>query len=479
MLTFIRKNPLILICAISFLIFAPSLFVFFTNDDFYFLNIGRFTGVDDFLSSFNLIKNPDGFGMYRPLGAQVFYWTAWGLFNLNPIGQHAISFAVFFAILYFLNKLIIDLTANKPVALITVFIYAVSATHFAHFYYLATFQELLMTLFVLLTVSAYLRKKTLPGLTYFTLALMSKETAVVTPLLLLLIYYQQKYRGFKSEKLSKTLKKLTPFLLVLGTYMFLRINYYGFATGDSYVWNFNYEKLINTLFWYSLWTLNLPETVLDFVGPGLILNPDLLKYFGDKIIPIFIFFVIQTIFLGSLFLNLLLTLRGQAKKELYRIFVFSMAWFVIALLPVAFLPVHKFSFYLTLPMCGGMMMVGWVLNKYFKNTALIFSFLIVWTTTSVLTVNHTVRTNWITISQAVSFRVLNYFNKNPDLLSNEKITFIDTEEDLPLPWSPADVVKTALSDQNFFYVYFPQMAGSVSYGTGEGYVINARQFLGY
>ena len=61
----------------------------------------------------------------------------------------------------------------------------------------------------------------------------------------------------------------------------------------------------------------------------------------------------------------------------------------------------------------------------------------------------------------------------------KKIVFTDVPEDAKLPWSPTTVVSQALSDKNFFEVFFPELAGNVSY-TGKGDVtIKSRQFLGY
>src|SRR5258708_6486515 len=158
-LLFSKYKFLFLSFLLSFLIFYPSLFVFFTNDDFFFLNIARAGSLGDFFKFFSLIKGPDGFGMYRPLTTQVFYFLSSKLFNMQPMPLHMISFLFFFAIIYLVYKLVFELIKSSKIAMVSAFLYAVSATHFGHLYYLATFQELGMTFFVLLSCITFIKNK--------------------------------------------------------------------------------------------------------------------------------------------------------------------------------------------------------------------------------------------------------------------------------------------------------------------------------
>ena len=71
-------------------------------------------------------------------------------------------------------------------------------------------------------------------------------------------------------------------------------------------------------------------------------------------------------------------------------------------------------------------------------------------------------------------------------LSGKNIYFVDTKNDSSLPWSPTQTVKTALSDKNFFDVFYPNLSAKVNY-TGLAKIpvlpateiIESRQFLGY
>lgn len=470
MKNFLKSNWQILcIFLTSFIMFFRSLFVFYTNDDFFLLKISNANNIHDFINFFGIFKGPDGLGMYRPLTTQVFYFLAHRISNLNPLILHIVSFGVFFAVIYLVYKLTIELIKDKKVALISAFLYSVSASHFAHLYYLATFQELGMTLFVLLTCLMFLKKRYFLAFIFFVLSLMSKETAVVTPFLLGLIYLFQKYRKEKVIKFKKFLFYLLPYVTCLIVYLLIRVFSYGFATGDSYVWDFSIKRIFNTLGWYLLWSFNLPESLVDFIGPGFHLNPNLLKYWSSEMIPISILFIFQILVAVYAFI--------KSKFSLNTIYylLFTVLWFVISLVPVLFLPIHKFTFYLTLPLVG----VVILLSNTLRNSKLLIPFIVIWFGLSFLTLRFTVQTNWITQGQNISKRVLIFFEKNRINYQNKTITFVDTQKDTDLPWSPTATVKTALSDKNFFLVFYPELASSVSYlGAGE-ILIESRQFLGY
>lgn len=493
MIKFIKQNwKILFIFFAAFTIFYPSLFVFYTNDDFFFLKISQVDRLTGFLNFFSLAGGPEGFGMYRPLTTQVFYFLSHALFSLNPLGLHVISFLIFFGVIFMVYKLALLLLPSSEtmkqsdnIAVVSAFLYAVSMTHFAHLYYLAAFQELGMTLFVLLSVYFFVKFLSakriilyLLSLISFLLALASKETAVVTPLLLGLVYFFLKSQGLKTVSIKKFFLLSSPFAICLFAYLFIRVYSYGFASGDTYIWDFSIAKFFNTLFWYLLWSFNLPETLLDFIGPGLKVNPNLWLYWSKEFLPIFILFALQTcavvfMFLRFLFRQKLITIHYS---------LFTTLWFLTSLLPVVFLPAHKFTFYLTLPLVG----IVFLLSRLFLNSRLLIFYCLIWSILSVLTIRHTVNTNWITQGQKISKTAYEFFASKGEKIEGKDIYFIDTTKDKQLPWSPTGVLETALSGNNFFAVFFPDLESRVSYlGREElpkmdnAYIISSRQFLGY
>jgi hypothetical protein len=267
--------------------------------------------------------------------------------------------------------------------------------------------------------------------------------------------------------------------------LLIRVHWYGFATGDTYVWDFSIRKLINTVFWYLLWSLNLPETLLDFVGPGLKLNPELFVYWSKEFIPIFILFFLECIVL--IYILTLSLLRRTVKfiRERDEFSIFAIGWFLITLAPVVFLPLHKFTFYLTLPLIAVTSRIAYLLVKTRTRGLVVVFFLIVWTALCVLTIKHTVNTHWVTQGEGASRRTYDFLNKNMASVNGRDIVFADTIYDKSLPWSPTATVKSALSDQNFFKVFYPDFMQKVYYGAAKdtneknSFIIISRTLLGY
>ena len=480
---------LLLIFLISFILYSPSLFGYYTNDDFFLLKISQANSLGEFANFFNLTTGPDGLGMYRPLTTQAFYFLGWRLFSLNPIGLHIISFLIFFGVIYLVFSLVLELSKNEKISLLAAFLYATSATHFGHLYYLATFQELGLAFFFLISVLLFIQflntKKLslyILSLTTFVLSLLSKETAVVLPACLLLVYMFIKQNKANLLPINRLIVSILPYFLILAFYFYFRFVYYGFATGDSYIWDFSIGRTINTLGWYTLWSLNLPEMLVDFVGPGLKFNPNLFKFWSREIIPIFVLF--GTLLSGIIYM-LIKNYKKFISRKLLILILFCISWFVITLLPVLFLPLHKFTFYLTLPLLGISIALSYLLVSNNKRPVTIL-FLAIWLSLSTLTLSLTSKTNWITKGEETARRVHDYFVENESGLEKYKtVAFYDTKEDKELPWNPSEVLKVVLSDNNYFKVFWNQKYTAKYYNSlGEiseknSIELRARKFLGY
>ena len=484
------KNPkliLLLIILLSFVIFYPSLFSFYTNDDFFLLKISNAKTITDFFNFFNLKQGPEGLGMYRPLAMQSFFMLAWRLFNLNPLGLHVISYLFFFGIIYLVFILIKKLVDNEKIALFASFLYATSSTHFAHLYWLSDFQELAMTFFFLSGIWFFIKFINTQRLIHyfvlliaFLLSLLSKETAIVFPFVLGLIYIYFKFTNKSKIPVKKFILSLTPIVLLLVGYFYFRFTYYGFPKGVSYIWDFS-PRFINTLFWYVLWAVNIPEMLVDFVGPGLRINLNPLLFWKNYLIVIFTsIFILLTI----LVVNLGEFIR-KSKKVDYILFFLGVIWFITTLLPVLFLPWHKFSYYLTLPLIGIIIPISYLIykSKNFKFYAIIFS--TIWLLLSITNTKLSIRSSWITKGEDTAKNVYTYFKNNEILLNGKNIAFYDTSEDnVYAPWYPSETLRTVLSDNNFIYVFFPEIKSVVylrekPHNNNQTVDLPARKFVEY
>ena len=431
------------------ILYWPSFTTFFTNDDFYFLNISKANNISEFAEFFNPFVRHEGQAMYRPLTTQVFYFFGNSILNKNHIVMHLLSFVGFTVLIYLIYLFAYKLSNNKKISILTAFLYATSAIHFGHLYYLATFQEIGVAIFIFLSLIFYLDKKYTIALISFNLGLMSKETAVIIPPLLILV----------SVLLKKIeIKKIIPFALILFIYIIIRLKFYGLAQGESYIWDFS-GRVVNTLAWYGLWSLNIPESFVDFIGPGFRINPNLFTYWKEEAIQIFSIFII----LVSFFM-------AQVKRLKFNFFLFNLIFFTLSLMPVLFLPLHKFSYYLTVPLFAVVFVVANLITK--SNKLVRLGVVILWLTGSMIALNYTKDTHWITNGAKISLRTKNYFD---NYKHKGEIAFVGTQDDNNLPWSPKEVVINAISGQDFFSIFYDNKLIL----NDNGNKVPARQFLGY
>jgi len=494
----IKKNlPLIAIILIALGIYKPALSNFFTHDDFFHFRISQANSFKDFLQFFSLTKAPSGWGFYRPLTTQVFYYVGDNFFNSNPFLMHLVGFSLFIITILLVYKLISHLIKNPTISYLATFFYAVSATHFPHLYFIAN-QELGHAVFFLTSLLFFIKFLKHPKLkTYlvsflaFIAALMSKELAILLPGSLLLIYWLKKSTKETSFSLKKILLVLLPFFITLTFYGYFHVFHYGLIQGDSYIWVFSPDTLLNTLFWYTLWSLNMPKMLLDFVGPGFHINPNLFAFWPKEIYSIFTLFI--------LLITSLLTLTIISFKQLIKsktTYLIALGWFIYSLLPVMFLPWHKFPDYLTLPLIGIVVILAKLLyqatqvlikNNHHFFAKLIFILIpVLYLALSLSTLNLVRKIDWITQGAKTSQRVFNYFNNNfSQLEKNIDVFFYDTPEDADLPWKPSDQLKIILSDNNFFSFFYHNKI-TAHYVSSEDATtdpkaikIPARKFLGY
>lgn len=450
-----------LICILALVLYLPSLFNYFSHDDFFNLQLAGKNSIGDFIRFFDIFHAPDRLGSYRPLTTQVYFLTS-RFFNFSSLPLHIIAFVFFFLDIYLVYKLSKLILRDEKASLISAFLYAVSATHFAHLYWPSIFQETGLVFFFLLCVLLFLQNRFKLAFWSMIGGFMSKETAIMIPAVLtLVIYLKGSWRNFW---------KLIPYYIATGIFLFIHLTFYGLPPGNVYKLDFSL-KILNTFMWYVLWVFNLPELFVDYIGPGFHFNFNLIRFYGPEVVAILFFFITS---IASFALAL--------KKTNYKLAIFCFGWFLVTLIPVIFLPWHKFTYELGVPLVGIILLIGHLLSN--TTTKLAYVFCIAWFLTSFLTLNLTIKTHWITNGPKVAKRVEEYFLANKDKI-NSNVAFYDTPGDELLPWSPANEMKIDLSNQDFFTVYYPEKF-KVSYLSKlpdvldrQTTYIGARQFLGY
>jgi hypothetical protein len=433
------KNNFILIIIILFclLIFSPAIGNFFSADDCFHLRVVQITNIGQFFNFFSFTRNNQSIAVYRPLSTQLFFWTFYNIFKFNAWVYFLFGLVLFAIILINIYSLTKELRFSKNISLLTTLIYGVSASNFTRINFISAYQELFLVLFVLLAIRSYLRKSKIYIL-FFILALFLG--------LLILADF------LKKQKIKNKLKEYFLVFLITTIYLILRIFVFKGADGDSYIWDFSIKKATNTLMWYVFWSFGAPEFLVDYVGSGLKIVP---KFFTD--IPFWSQIIL--IQFGAL-LACFSTILIVNLKEI-KIFLFSCAFFLLSIFPVLFLPWHKFTLELGLPLIGFSILISvLVLNK--KIIGIIFIiFYIILNLTTIFLLNGR---NYSVTRGKITNKIYQYFSKNYPVYPKDKyFRFVNDTNPKAKQWGSSKQVSYALSGSDFFKVFYKNKNVKVFY----------------
>lgn len=352
--------------------------IYFAQDDFFHFKVSLTDGsFKQFLNLFAFYPSEEKYiAYYRPIFREVLFNILYNLFGLNHIPYRVLHFIIHFINIYLVYTLTQKIFQKKQIAFFVSFFFGISSAHIGTLYW--GIQILGVTMLIISTLilfikflETYKNKFLISSFLTFLLALGSHELAAVTPILLVGLIFI--YLPSKSVKIN--IFRLLPFFLIVIPYVYLDITKTGYSSKDlQYSPVINLKTTLNTFTWYSGWSLGLPEMLVDFVLPGLKLNPDLMRYWGNYFLIIFPTFAVSLIFLWLLIIYLLLVKRNifYTKK-----FLFLLLWFPLSLLPVLFLPLHKFTYLLSSSLPAFWGSIGfiifnayWYLKKKFPNLAI-------------------------------------------------------------------------------------------------------------
>lgn len=364
----VKILPFFLIFAAVLVFYYPVFGVYFSQDDFFSFKVSQTDG------SFKSFINLFGFhpfevrkiAFYRPIFRELLFNVYYTLFGLNHLPFRILQFTLHFLNIYLVYLLVQKIFKLTELSLFTALFFGISAANVAVLYYLTGgIQTLGATLFILLTLIFFwkylegdgARFKILASIT-FLLDLASHEQAAVTPFLMTgLILIKQPLR----KALPIIVREVWVYFFVLAIYLYLDFTKIGYSHEQQYQTVFSIKRVLNTFAWYSVWALGVPEMLIDWVRPGLKLNPSLMRYWSD-----YYYIIFPTFFLSVfIFLTCLVYVFSQKVKLLKdkRLF-FLVLWFIITLLPVAFLPLHKSTYYLLPALPAFWAVVGYIIFNY-------------------------------------------------------------------------------------------------------------------
>lgn len=462
---------------ISLLIFKNAFSTYFFNDDFFFLRISRINNINQFVNFFSPIRQVS----YKPISQEIFYLLT-HFVNENVFIAHCFVFAIYFIGLFYLFKVIALLTKNKILAYLTTLFYAVSFTHVFQLYYLATFQDIAIFTFLCLSFFFFLKEKTVLSLIYFTLALLSKETAILfVPFLVLCKLFL-----IKKTKFSK----IYPFLF-LGL-IFIPIYQYGlrYVTSlDNYRIAFNPRLIANNSLWYFFWSLGFPNfTSLYFTS---IFRPPITDFWKmlTNFPEIKLYYLLLIIYLSLLGVGIFFYLIKNKNKfiKLINVCLFGLLSFFIFLGPILFFE-HRWMVRLAVPLIFISLIQGYIVNLLIKKQG-IFTLLGLITVglylyLQILGISIHESSSTFLLESRFTKNAKRYFETNKkEILKHKNIYFIDKTKIIPMPWGGSEKLKVTLSDQNFIDHYFPKTNLKAVYGfenksiPKDSYVVNSFDIL--
>jgi hypothetical protein len=280
--------------------------IYFVGDDFTWLRwAAEVKGPNDIMSFFT---QANGF-FYRPL-AKLLYFGMYNVFWLEPGGYHILSLVIHIVnsfLVYLIGK---KLLGSKTISYICAILFSVLSIHGESLFWTAASFEMLGPLFGLLAFYLYIHNKKLVSMIFIFPALLSHESMIVLPLILIA------YDFLMLKKIN--LKAFAISLLITAFYIYLRI-----ASGAHW---FNGD--------YSYNLFRLPFNALGngvSYLVGILFGPVMLNFFGNVRIGMrqnILFMVLMGICLMGIFVLLI-----KLRKYLTTLGIFLGISFLISLAP--------------------------------------------------------------------------------------------------------------------------------------------------
>jgi len=339
--------PLLLLTGLIFLVFHKSVSYFFAQDDFVWLRIAA--SVKEARQLLDFFFQYNGAGNYRPLTQEVFFFLNYKLFGLNPVPFHVVILCVHAINSMLVYGILRQMKLERMACLAGAIFYGLNSSVFIPVYWISAISESGMAFFYLSCVLLFLRYMQEGRFSDYCLsfvacvfALMSKEPAITIPAILFLTYLYLR-NTYKMADFVRGIRMVLPFAAVVAVYLGIRFATLGFSGNGPY------KPELNTMILANLW--DFLKWSLNDIDLTLSLFAQITQY--RFILAIHIAFMLLLACAG-LFLFV---------KE-KRILLFSILWFVIALVPVLPYVHHAQNYYVNISVVGMSVLIASIVNKY-------------------------------------------------------------------------------------------------------------------
>ncbi len=324
----------ILLVIIVGIIYSGAIKCFFTQDDFWWLHTAVSSkNIGDIIRPF---IQYNGSGFYRPLTQEMYFLANYKLFGLTPIGFHVVNLLVQIINTVLVFLILLKLGKSAIASWLAALFYGINSALFVSVYWISAVSESGMALFALLAIMNMIdyyqkqdRKSYLFSIAFTLAALASKETAVVIPGLLIIIYLYLN-PPLSINNLKQALWLTLPHIILVMIYLLIHFMSVGLPASGPYAAKINGMIIIN-LGKYIIWSLNRLDITLSIIG----------RFASHRIYGIAL--------IAALFIFISLVFMFVHRR---RDTIFAGTWFLLSLLPVMLIVGHAQVYYVNLALIG-------------------------------------------------------------------------------------------------------------------------------
>jgi len=382
---------------------------------------------------------------WRPLSVQIYFNLARSLFGLEPFWYHFISLVLHLINSLLVWKLVNKLSKNTSISWLSGFLFATSPIHFMSQIWIGEFPiilgQSLWLVGVLLAIKwlqSPIWRNSIWFFLIFSFGLMAHEMVLTLPLMLLVTVYVSRKIDNKREFIYRKILQLLLMGFPAVAYLLLRLFIFPVTATGQYELQINGEAA-KSVWWYLLWMLNVPENITYQSLFPLRIRPEFVKHFPLRSLWWTLQPLILTLILGSSLLVKKFHDFTWNKKYIQ----LGLLWFGIGFSILLLALGHKYPFLLTFALPGFAILLSASIIAFIKNASraktylILGSFIIMWLTSSWLTLRFTESTHW-TAKEALIAEKLIFQVKQHPYISTSNIVIIPLGDDNQRQASLAD-----------------------------------------
>jgi protein O-mannosyl-transferase len=320
----------VLVCAITAFTYLGTLSFGFVYDDN--ISIVRNAAIRSFASVPHMFTSTGYVYLYRPL-TNLWLCANYALFGLSPTWWHLATVALHVLITYLVFLVAYELVRDRGTAFTAGLLFGIHPVHVENVAWVSAVNDLLMSALLLASFLVFLRSrnaygKAKPGLSLalFALALLTKETAVVFPVLILVFSWMFVAETSESWRMraARSIRTSATFFGVLLVYLVAR----WFAVrsaASTQATVIGWTTMVLTwpsILWFDVRHLVLPIALSEFYPSHYVASPGLRT------------FVLPAVLLIAITISVLFGIRRLKNVPVAR---FACAWILLTLVPTLYL----------------------------------------------------------------------------------------------------------------------------------------------